>query len=280
MNVGTISDVQVTARDTADATSHATRLRLTGSNGSATVSVVSFRSLIGSGNLPSTLILTVNGDPGVGTTPGDSGDARRRQQDGGNGGAGSLMPGEFYDVGADHLYHDEISRVVTAELMGGYENGLFKPDGTVSRAQFAKIAVGLYNLMHAGDQIAVVNVTSKPFADVAIDSKKVGDISDWIAAAKNAGLISGVSAGNFSPYAEIQRDQMATMMCRALGWQDEADALSADTPGFADVPVGSLHWAAATYLKQKGILLGYGDTAGDATVMLAPASPSSGSMSP
>ena len=55
------------------------------------------------------------------------------------------------------------------------------------------------------------------------------------------------------------------MMCRALGWQDEADALSADTPGFADVPVGSLHWAAATLLKQKGILLGYGDTAGDAT---------------
>ena len=38
------------------------------------------------------------------------------------------MPGEFYDVGADHLYHDEISRVVTAELMSGYEDGLFKPE--------------------------------------------------------------------------------------------------------------------------------------------------------
>ena len=201
MNVGTISDVQVTARDTADATSHATRLRLTGSNGSATVSVVSFRSLVGSGNLPSTLILTVNGDPGVGTTPGDSGDqgGDGNGGTGDNGGAGSLMPGEFYDVGADHLYHDEISRVVTAELMGGYENGTFKPDGTVSRAQFAKIAVGLYNLMHTGDQIAVVNVTSKPFADVAIDSKKVGDVSDWIAAAKNAGLISGVSSATSRP---------------------------------------------------------------------------------
>ena len=66
---------------------------------------------------------------------------------------------------------------------------------------------------------------------------------------------------------------MATMMCRALGWQDEAGALAADTPGFADVPAGSPHWAAATLLKQKGILLGYGDTAGDATVMLGAGEP-------
>jgi SpoIID/LytB domain protein len=273
VNVGTISDVQVVARDTADATSHATRLRLAGSNGSVTVSVLSFRSLIGTSNLPSTLILTINGDTGAGTTVGDPGGDQA--EDGGSGGAGPgssggtpLMPGEFYDVGTSHLYHDEISRVVTAELMGGYENGLFRPEGTVSRAQFAKIAVSLYNLLHVGDQIAVVNVTAKPFDDVAIDSKKVGDISDWIAAAKDAGLISGTSATSFSPYDDVQRDQMATMLCRALGWQDEAEALSADTPGFADVAATSPHWAAAAYLRQKGVLLGYGDSDDGSAVML------------
>lgn len=274
VNVGTISDIQIVARDTADATSHATRLRLAGGNGSATVSVLSFRSLIGTSNLPSTLILTINGDTGTGTTVGDSGGDQGEDggsgggDPGGSGGGTPLMPGEFYDVGTSHLYHDEISRVVTAELMGGYENGLFKPDGTVSRAQFAKIAVSLYNLMHAGDQIAVVNVTTRPFDDVAIDSKKVGDISDWIAAAKDAGLISGISATNFSPYDDVERDQMATMLCRALGWQDESEALSTDTLGFADVPVTSPHWAAAAYLKQKGVLLGYGDSADGSAVML------------
>ena len=275
VNVGTISDVRVVARDTADATSHATRLHLSGAKGTATVSVTSFRSLIGSGNLPSTLILTVNGDPGVGGTSNDGGDQGGGGTDagdpdagGGNGGTVALLPGEFYDVGPNHLYHDEISRVVTAELMAGYDNGMFRPEGSVSRAQFAKIAVGLYNLMHPGDQIVVTNATTKPFSDVAIDSKKLGDISDWIAAAKAAGLVAGVSADTFAPYAEIQRDQMATMMCRALGWQDEAESLSGASLGFADVPASSAHWAAATYLKQEGLLLGYAGASNDTAVML------------
>ena len=268
VNVGDISDVQVILRDTDDPASHARTLRLMGSGGAAEVSVISFRALIGSSHLLSTLILTVNGDTGSG----GGGDSGGGSSDGGGGGDGSdgggdsggsgLLPGEFYDVGPSHLYHDAISRVVTAELMGGFENGLFKPEGSVSRAQFAKIAVSLYNLMHVGSQIAVPNVTIKPFDDVPIDSKTTGDISDWIAAAKSAGLVTGVTGDIFSPYDEIQRDQMATMMCRALGWEDEAAALPAGTPGFSDVPPSSTHWAAATYLKQRGILLGYETTDG------------------
>jgi hypothetical protein len=274
VNVGVISGVQVVGRDTADATSHATKLRLTGSGGSATVSVLSFRSVVGTSNLPSTLILTINGDPGtVGGATGFGNDGSDGGGSAGSGeGGGPLMPGEFYDVGPDHLYHDQISRVVIAELMGGYENGLFRPEGSVSRAQFAKIAVGLYNLTHTSGQIPVVNVTAKPFADVPVDSKRTGDNSDWIAAAKNAGLITGVTASTFAPYSEIQRDQMASMICRALGWDDEAGALAADTPGFSDVPYGSPHWAAATYLKQRGILLGY-ETDGGTGAELGAAEP-------
>ena len=272
VNVGEISDVQVIYRDTDDPASHARTLRFTGSSGAAEVSVSSFRSLVGTSHLPSSLIVAVNGDVGGG----GGGDAAGGS-DGGSGGDGGgsgtgLLPGEFYDVGANHLYHDAISRVVTAELMGGFENGSFKPEGSVSRAQFAKIAVSLYNLMHVGGQIVVSNVTVKPFDDVPIDSKTTGDISDWIAAAKSAGLVSGVTGSVFSPYDEIQRDQMATMMCRALGWDDEAAALPADTPGFSDVPTSSPHWAAATYLKQRGILLGY-ETADGSTPALGAGEP-------
>ena len=295
VNVGLISSVEIATRDTSDATSHARTLRLTGSRGTATVSVLSFRSLIGSSNLPSTLILTVNGDAGntgggnggvgtnfeggggsTGTSSGDDGvgaDAGGSGSGSGGGDAQALMPGEFYDVGADHLYHDAISRVVTAELMSGYDDGLFRPDGTVSRAQFAKIAVGLYNLVHPADTIQVVNATTKPFDDVPISTKTTGDISDWIAAAKQAGLISGLTTATFSPYDEVQRDQMASMMCRALGWDDEAALLSPDTPGFSDVPYGSTHWAAATYLMTQGILLGYGEPGEGAAPLLGAKEP-------
>ena len=54
-------------------------------------------------------------------------------------------------------------------------------------------------------------------------------------------------------------DQMATMMCRALGWEDEAAALPSDTQSFADVVRTNVHWGAATYLKLQGIIRGYSD---------------------
>ena len=127
--------------------------------------------------------------------------------------------------------------------------------------------------MHVGDQIVVVNVTTKPFDDVPIDSKKVGDLSDWIAAAKSAGLITGVTGSSYRPMDEIQRDQMATMLCRALGWQGEAAALPPETSGFGDVPASSPHWAAATYLKQRGILLGYPDTSEGGGTLLGAGEP-------
>ncbi len=208
--------------------------------GTATVSASSFRALFGYSVMRSTLILSITGGE-------------------------PLAPGEFYDVGPGHLYHDQIARMVTAGLMSGYDNGLFKPDGSVTRWQFAKIAVNLYNIMHPDDQIAVVNVTDAPFADVPVKPEETGDVSDWVAAAKKAGLVTGVTSTSFQPYTVVRRDQMATMMCRALGWEDEAAALPADTPGFADVPPTSPHWAAATYLKQQGIIQGYsGPPAGGA----------------
>ena len=248
VNVGLIGQVDIVARDTADSWSHARQLRITGGGGSATVSVQSFRSLIGSSNLPSTLILSVNGEGGTGEP---------------------LAEGEFHDVGVDHLYHDQISRVVAAGLMSGYEGGLFKPEGTVTRAQFAKIAVNLYNLLNPGSEIQVVNVTAKPFGDVAIDSLTTGDASDWIAAAKKGGLVAGVTADTFAPYAEIRRDQMTTMICRALGWEDEASALRPATSGFADVPLGSVHYANANYLKEQGVMLGYEGPLGGSLTVLA-----------
>jgi len=291
VDVGQISEVAIVARETADAASRAKTLRLPGGKGTADVSVSSFRSLLGTSNILTTLIVTVNGDVGVGnlttnadtggpgtgnaggvetgsglTDPGADDPITTEFDDVGTGGGapgtpgGLPTPGEFYDVGLQHPYHDEISRVVTAELMSGYEDGLFKPEGTVTRAQFAKIAVCLFNLSHPAAPIPVPNVTTKPFDDVPVSSKTTGDISDWIAAAKEAGLISGVTPTTFSPYEEIQRDQMATMMCRALGWDDEAAALPAGTAGFSDVPSSSPHWAAAVYLKSNGVLLGYGES--------------------
>jgi SpoIID/LytB domain protein len=230
-DIGLVKRVEVIARDTDDPSSHARTLRLTGDKGVALVSATSLKSALG---LKSTLILSITGGE-------------------------PLAKGEFYDVGTGHLYHDQIARMVTAGLMNGYNGGLFKPEGSITRWQFAKIAVNLYNLMHPDDPIAVVDVTVAPYADVPARPGVLLDESDWVAAAKGAGLVIVTAGNDFQPYVVMRRDHMAAMMCRALGWDDEASRLASSAQSFSDVPGDSPYWAAATYLRQQGIMLGYED---------------------
>lgn len=51
-------------------------------------------------------------------------------------------PQKFYDVPKDHWAFSYIAELVDRGVLAGYEDGSFKPEGTVSRAEFAKIMVG------------------------------------------------------------------------------------------------------------------------------------------
>ena len=248
VHVGTVSRVEVLSRDTADPQSHAATLRLTGDKGAAVVGASAFRRLFGYSQMRSTLILEI-------TSPGGP----------------PPLPGEFTDVPPQHMYYSQIEQVTDAGLMNGYPSGAFKPETAVSRWQFAKMAVGLHNALFPGDQIPLVDVPVRPFADMPAQPGTLGDESDWVAAAFTAGLVNGVTATTFQPYEPVRRDQMATMLVRAMGWEDEAAALPAGTPGFADVPVSNIHHAAATYLKSVDVLKGYAGPNG--SVELRPAEP-------
>lgn len=248
VHVGSVSRVEVLSRDTADPTSHAATLRFTGDKGAAVVDASAFRRLFGYSQMRSTLILSIT-SPGGPPPP----------------------PGEFTDVPPQHMYYDEIDQVADAGLMNGYPSGEFKPETAVWRWQFAKMVVGLHNALFPGDQILLVDVPIRPFADMPAQPGTLGDESDWVAAAFKAGLVNGVTETTFQPYEPVRRDQMATMLVRAMGWEDEAAALPASTPGFADVSLANIHRAAATYLKSVGVLKGY--LAPDGSVELRPAEP-------
>ena len=128
VDVGTLTKVEVLTRDTADPTSHAATLRLTGTDGSAVVRANDLRRALGYESMRSTLILTIQNPLQPPLSP----------------------PGEFTDVGREHLYYRQIKRIADAGLMSGYPDGAFKPEGPVSRWQFAKIAVLLHNQYFPG----------------------------------------------------------------------------------------------------------------------------------
>lgn len=242
--LGTISRVEILSRDTDDPGSHVARLRLTGSQGSAVVSGTGFRRCFGYDEMRSTLILSVTGPP-------------------------TLPLGEFYDL---TMYGAEIKEVVLAGLMNGYPNELFKPEASLTRWQFAKIAVNLYNLRFPDEKIEVPDAKGQPFWDVPTTPGVLGDEGDWVAAAYGAGLMNGVSATNFRPYEPIRRDELASVLVRALGVDLKAADIAAVAP-FGDVPASSAHYQAALYLKAMGVLRGYEEPAGSGLFYLRPEEP-------
>lgn len=249
-SLGTISRLEILERDTDDSDSHVQLLRLTGTKGTALVSGTEFRRCFSYDQMRSTLILSVTGPP-------------------------TLPPGEFYDL---TMYGAEIKRVVLAGLMNGYPNELFGPENSLSRWQFAKIAVNLFNVRFPEERIELVDVSGPPFWDVSASPGVLGDESDWVAAARKAGLMNGVSETNFHPYEPIQRDELASALVRALGLEEamnEAQAAGEAQAqgGFEDVPSTSAHYRAANYLKTLGILRGYEEPAGSGRFYLHPEEP-------
>ncbi|WP_082053102.1 S-layer homology domain-containing protein [Gordoniibacillus kamchatkensis] len=149
----------------------------------------------------------------------------------------------FSDI-SGHWAEANIKQAVDAGIVNGYPDGTFKPDRTVTRAEFAVILMNV--LKPQGDGAALT------FTDKA----KIGTWAQKsVAQAVYAGIISGYEDGSFRPDAEITRPEMAVMIASALGQSSG----SAATTGFADdkdIPV----WAkgAVAAMKKLGIIEGKG----------------------
>ncbi len=147
----------------------------------------------------------------------------------------------FSDI-SKHWAEANIKQAVSLGIVSGYSDGTFKPDHTVTRAEFAVMLMNA--LKPEGDSAAMT------FTDTAT-------IGDWaresVAQAVNAGIIAGYRDGTFRPEAEITRAEMATMIAKALGQPIEAKAAT----GFAD-DADLPEWAkgAVAAMKKRGIIKG------------------------
>ena len=102
-----------------------------------------------------------------------------------------------------HWAEKEISEWVEKGLIGGYKNGSFKPDASISRAEF----------------IALVN---RAFKFTESSETGFNDVSskDWyyseVLKAKAAGYISGYQDGTIKPKNYINRQEVAAILSRLL----------------------------------------------------------------
>lgn len=174
------------------------------------------------------------------------------------------LPG---DDGAEVVFPDtvahwarrDISALMQRQVVRGYPDGLFRPDGAVTRAEMVQMLVGALTVTDALPDW--VSGSELYFADADA-------LPDWavpaIAVAQAGGLIGGFEDGTFRAGETVTREQAVLMLMRAaalagvdLGGPGDADA---DLAAFADRDeIGEWARDAVALAQRAGLVQGFED---------------------
>lgn len=146
----------------------------------------------------------------------------------------------------DHKNEDAIIYLYKHNIIGGYPDGTFRPDGTINRAELLKILVG--------DKVASLDVMDeggKPHSDFQNCFPDVHD--EWFAVfvcyAKQQGWIGGYPDGTFRPSQPVTKAEAVKMLVSIEGFP-----LSAQASPFDDVQEGDWYAPYIQAAYAKGIL--------------------------
>lgn len=134
----------------------------------------------------------------------------------------------FSDVKSTSPYYEAVTYVQEKGVVKGYNDGTFRPNQTVNRAEFTKIMIG------ASGKNVQSNGTSAqgkiPFSDVKM--------SDWfgpyIFTAYNDGIIAGYSDGTFRPASQINFAESTKIIANAFGLTKVQDDSEVWYKGYVD----------------------------------------------
>lgn len=120
---------------------------------------------------------------------------------------------EFPDVESDNANKEAIDVLSSLGIIKGYEDGQFKPDKEVTRAELTSLLMRLQNLSLTG-----VEVADTGYTDVATTHWAVYDIKT----ASSLGIIKGFGDGTFGPEASVTFEQAVKMVVAMLGYENQA----------------------------------------------------------
>lgn len=116
---------------------------------------------------------------------------------------------KFKDIKSDEWYADSIGYLSKYDIIKGYSDGTFKPDESVTRAEFVAMAVRYHGLFN---EVKKTGYTVK-YTDL---NKSYWAYND-IALAKNIGWLNGYADGTFRGDNNITRAEVVTIVNRATG---------------------------------------------------------------
>ena len=128
----------------------------------------------------------------------------------------------YSDVSADDWFNNAVSTLTNAGVLDGYEDGTFKPNGNITRAEFATITARFFEATYDGENL---------FPDIEGHWAQ-----DYINEAANAGIVNGYEDGTFRPQQYITRAEAVTMVNRTIERHPDADHLLDDMIVWPDNP--------------------------------------------
>ena len=135
----------------------------------------------------------------------------------------------------------------------GYEDGSFKPEGNITRAEVATIIYRIYTADVAKNDKSGLYATYNKFSDMAGASWAAG----YIGYCANASLVKGYPDGTFKPSGKVTGYEVLAMILRAVGYDKNNEFSGAD-------------WA--LHVAQTAQQLGILDNVAKTTDLNAPAS--------
>ena len=110
--------------------------------------------------------------------------------------------GPYADVKKEVWFNNAVCTLSNAGIINGYEDGSFRPNGYITRAEFATIAARFFDATYDGKDL---------FPDIDGHWAK-----DYINKAADKGFVNGYEDGTFRPDRNITRAEAVTLVNRTL----------------------------------------------------------------
>ena len=133
-------------------------------------------------------------------------------------------------VGAGAAFSDQskiknteaVDACTALNIIGGYPDGSFKPEGNITRAEVTKMICVALN---GGKNPAVSTNTTPTFSDVR-NNANAAWAEGYIESCAAQGIVSGVGGGKFAPNGNVTGVQLAKMLLVSLGYKSENEGFT------------------------------------------------------
>lgn len=129
--------------------------------------------------------------------------------------AAVLAVAEFSDIEAGSVVEEAVSNLVEKGIISGYPDGTFKPDGVITRAEFAAVITRFKGIAASEDVVT-------GFTDLDQEAASAW-ARPYVKAAVDAGIINGYPDGTFGAGESVTYEQAIKMLVCALDYQALAE---------------------------------------------------------